>query len=67
MKLRLRENLFFKLKIELKNHSIYVVKLYPFPPGTGIFFSPGGCKLYITLPKGLDEVSWNVGVSFSGT
>ena len=25
----------FGLKIQFKNHSIYVVKLPPFPPGTG--------------------------------
>ena len=36
MKLRLRENLCFELKIQFKNHSIYVVKLPPFPPGTGV-------------------------------
>ena len=35
MKLKLRENLFFELKIQFKNHSIYVVKLPPFPPGMG--------------------------------
>ena len=35
MKLKLRENLFFELKIQFKNHSIYVVKLPLFPPGTG--------------------------------
>ena len=35
MKLRLRENLCFELKIQFKNHSIYVVKLPPFPPGAG--------------------------------
>ena len=35
MKLKLRENLFFELKIQFKNHSIYVVKLPPFPLGTG--------------------------------
>ena len=60
MKLKLRENLFFELKIQFKNHSIYVVKLPPFPPetGTGIqnfgdegtrgpvfFLSPGGRTL----------------------
>ena len=33
MKLKLRENLFFELKIQFKNHSIYVVKFPPFPPG----------------------------------
>ena len=43
MKLRLRENLCFELKIQFKNHSIYVVKLPPFPPGTGIQnFGDGG-------------------------
>ena len=36
MNLRLRENSFFELKIHLKNHSIYVVKLPPFPPETGM-------------------------------
>ena len=35
MKLRLRENLFFELKIQLKNYSIYVVKLSHFPPACG--------------------------------
>ena len=35
MKLKLRENLFFELKIQFKNHSIYVVKLHPFSPGDG--------------------------------
>ena len=36
MKLKLRENLFFELKIQFKNHSIYVVKLPQFPPGMGV-------------------------------
>ena len=35
MKLRLWENLRFEIKIQFKNHSIYVVKLPPFPPGMG--------------------------------
>ena len=45
MKLKLRENLFFELKIQFKNHSIYVVKLPPFPPGMGtgdFFLKPPG-------------------------
>ena len=45
MKLKLRENLFFELKIQFKNHSIYVVNLPPFPPGMGTgvqYFGDGG-------------------------
>ena len=54
MKLKLRENLFFELKIQFKNHSIYVVKLPPFPPGMGT-----GVKILETGDPGTgDLIFW---------
>ena len=45
MKFRLREKLCFEFKKHFKNHSIYLVNLPPFPPGTGMgvqYFGDGG-------------------------
>ena len=56
MKLKLRENLFFELKIQFKNHTNYVVKfwrrgfdflVWTGDPGTGIFSLTRGFETLI--------------------
>ena len=56
MKLKLRENLFFELKIQIKNHLNYVVKLPPFPPGMGT-----GVKILETGDTGTGDLTFYCG------